>query len=504
MYLPPYIRDNHGIAFPTNPFERELFYRDDLHQLFYWNGTAWINAGGLGPIGVKNPPIDTDKELYLDSTAGDAPVTSTWLQIKAFLETYFDTVYDAIGSAAAALAAALDALAAHIDNTAAGIHGSSVAAVIDTLIHRDGAGRAQIANPAVAAEIDNMGARDAAIAVEAAARAAADAAEAAARIAADNAEAAARAAADAAHAALTAVGIHGSAVLATPNLLVHRDAAGRSQIVNPAVAAEIDNMGARNAAIAAAIAAANFIGLTDTPSSYEGQAGKLPRVNSDEDALEFIGPALLPELVRQSNFIMIPTVAGWEEVKTGAGNVRQEVMRQVVEILDVNAGSALARTKAFGFNIGDSSGRMNWDKRLFIIFNYDIYKTEAGLTRRMQVKESGSLGQLAELGVGFQAVDLAMTGESYGIARGTVSLGNIEPADGYYKGMQVVIELEPASPAVRFYINGSLKGSITNSSYIPSGIGTAIPWFVHSIDRSAGGLASVLSYFMLSKIWQEA
>jgi hypothetical protein len=99
MYIDQCIPDLHGTVFPANPFNRELFYRDDLNQWFYWNGTAWVNMGGLGTIGTKNPPIDADKELYLDSTAGDAPVTSTWLQIKAFLKTYFDTVYGAIGLA---------------------------------------------------------------------------------------------------------------------------------------------------------------------------------------------------------------------------------------------------------------------------------------------------------------------------------------------------------------------------------------------------------------------
>lgn len=47
----------------------------------------------LGAVGVKNPPIDADKPLYRDSTAGDALVTSTWTQIKAFFKTYFDTLY---------------------------------------------------------------------------------------------------------------------------------------------------------------------------------------------------------------------------------------------------------------------------------------------------------------------------------------------------------------------------------------------------------------------------
>jgi hypothetical protein len=49
----------------------------------------------LGAVGTKNPPIDADKALYRDSTAGDALVTSTWTQIKAFLKAYFDGIYGA-------------------------------------------------------------------------------------------------------------------------------------------------------------------------------------------------------------------------------------------------------------------------------------------------------------------------------------------------------------------------------------------------------------------------
>jgi hypothetical protein len=49
MYLGQYIADLHGTAFPANPFERELFYRDDLHNWFEFNGTVWVN--------LASPPI---------------------------------------------------------------------------------------------------------------------------------------------------------------------------------------------------------------------------------------------------------------------------------------------------------------------------------------------------------------------------------------------------------------------------------------------------------------
>jgi hypothetical protein len=51
MYFPPYITDIHGTVFPPNPFERQRFYRDDLHAWFIFDGTVWVNlqAAGLVP-----------------------------------------------------------------------------------------------------------------------------------------------------------------------------------------------------------------------------------------------------------------------------------------------------------------------------------------------------------------------------------------------------------------------------------------------------------------------
>ena len=251
--------------------------------------------------------------------------------------------------------------------------------------------------------------------------------------------------------------------------------------------------------------AGSFLDLSDTPSSYSGQVGKITRVKATEDGLEFVGPTLLPDLVRKSSFMMIPTVAGWFEVLTGAGNVRQEPMRNLVEITDTNAGSALAYAVAFGFNIGGIYGAINWDKHLYSIFNYAVYKTEADLTRRIQMKRAYSLGSLAEEGLGFQVVNLVMTGESYGTSRGTVSLGNLEWCTGSFsKVIQVVIELDPGV-AVNFYINGTLTGSITNTDYIPTGAATGGtgPRLCHSIDRSGTGVSGVASIWLQGKIWQE-
>jgi len=43
--LPPASR---GSSFPLGPFAGQLFYRTDLNELYYWNGTIWIGTGGAG------------------------------------------------------------------------------------------------------------------------------------------------------------------------------------------------------------------------------------------------------------------------------------------------------------------------------------------------------------------------------------------------------------------------------------------------------------------------
>ncbi len=70
----------------------------------------WIAIAGkyristiLNTLAAKNPPIDADKAVYRDSTAGDVLVTSTWTQVKAFLKIYFDTLYGTLGAAHAQL-----------------------------------------------------------------------------------------------------------------------------------------------------------------------------------------------------------------------------------------------------------------------------------------------------------------------------------------------------------------------------------------------------------------
>lgn len=53
----------HGTSFPSSPVERQLFYRDDEHKWYIYNGTEWVWLGGGGGMEVHgNEYHDPDFE----------------------------------------------------------------------------------------------------------------------------------------------------------------------------------------------------------------------------------------------------------------------------------------------------------------------------------------------------------------------------------------------------------------------------------------------------------
>ena len=76
----------------------DVLQYDDNDFAFAIETTEVISIGGItyGDYGTKNPPIDADLAVFLDSTDSDATVTCTMAQLKAFLKTYFDTIYSPI------------------------------------------------------------------------------------------------------------------------------------------------------------------------------------------------------------------------------------------------------------------------------------------------------------------------------------------------------------------------------------------------------------------------
>ena len=241
-----------------------------------------------------------------------------------------------------------------------------------------------------------------------------------------------------------------------------------------------------------------FLDLSDTPSSYSGQADKVPRVNGGESALEFAGPALLVDLVRQSNFIMIPTAGGWTTSTAGSGSITFQPMRLIGQTGTTANSRGLCWTSAYGFNEGGVYQYMNWDKVLYFIFNVSRYQSDTEVVGRIQLKPGATEGPLAGKGIGLKILNGDLWGESYGTGLGEVDLGYTLNIAGQ-EGSQIVIALDPGT-SVKWYVNGVLKGTQDTASKIPAG--TAIGRFVFSIINGATGGTNCALSMMQSKIWQ--
>jgi len=256
----------HGTAFPAGPVERQLFYRDDLHQWFIYNGTDWDPLQAVAQIEnhrqtevhvLAQPPADHDNAAHTPNMATEADLNT------------------------------------HVGNEAAGVHGSAAAATPDKLVHRDAHGRAKVVDPDVDTDVDTRGARNQGIedhrlgathaldqppqdhdntrhttnyASEAAfnnhsARhelAGADVLNVAGLSGAladdqppaahDNTKHTTNYAADAdltAHEVDEAAGVHGSTSAATAEKLIHRDNQGRARVAPPSHDDDIDTLGGR-------------------------------------------------------------------------------------------------------------------------------------------------------------------------------------------------------------------------------------------------------------------
>ena len=63
----------HGTSFPSNPSERDFYYRDDLHQQFYYNGSDWV--------GIGIPSGDVEESVH----AATGSSSATWAPIRALV-----------------------------------------------------------------------------------------------------------------------------------------------------------------------------------------------------------------------------------------------------------------------------------------------------------------------------------------------------------------------------------------------------------------------------------
>jgi len=70
-----------GNAFPGSPVERQLFYRNDLHEWYIYNGSAWVNLQGAGGAGdMLKSVYDTGDDGVVDNSEKLEGSTKTEVQ----------------------------------------------------------------------------------------------------------------------------------------------------------------------------------------------------------------------------------------------------------------------------------------------------------------------------------------------------------------------------------------------------------------------------------------
>jgi len=68
---------SHGTSFPSSPSERDVYYRDDKHTLYVYDGTTWValKADGLSVAASDASDLDKARADYIcDGTADDVEI----------------------------------------------------------------------------------------------------------------------------------------------------------------------------------------------------------------------------------------------------------------------------------------------------------------------------------------------------------------------------------------------------------------------------------------------
>ncbi len=207
----------------------------------------------------------------------------------------------------------------------------------------------------------------------------------------------------------------------------------------------------------------------------------------------------LPVLLKGGNLLHIPTNTRWTQSVAGSGTTVQEIQRIATWTGTTASSSALLRCDLGGFVLASSFWLLDWDKKIYLVFNYVREALDTEAVARFQIKETNTEGALGAKGIGIRSDNFALMGESYGTALGVVNLATTIPVGQSY---QIVIIHYPASK-IEWYVNGILKGTQPTSANIPSGKAGGVSCVVNSIINGVTGGVNVGSSIFQPKIWQE-
>ena len=196
----------------------------------------------------------------------------------------------------------------------------------------------------------------------------------------------------------------------------------------------------------------------------------------------FPGLETFREILLDGIPLYLATNAGWTTAVTGSGAVTQ-----AVAALDANTGTTTGSTaRAYTLDLylpGGTNVVVDFSKR--ILWGFSIRRataSDADVIGRVQLKAATTEGALAASGIGVRVANLTLTGESYRTAGAFTATIQAMSAGVVYN---VVVDHEPAVPRIRFYVNGVLQATVTDTANIPNA-NTASVGMIVSVLNGAG------------------
>lgn len=165
------------------------------------------------------------------------------------------------------------------------------------------------------------------------------------------------------------------------------------------------------------------------------------------------------------------------------------------------ASSRIYYAIAGGLNLADANPyRVDFSKRLALLLVIKRLTSNAQLTAYAGIKQTNAHGALGEIGFGISIANLTLAADSYKTALNHLS-GSMATmtSDLSYR---VLIVHSPATPAVTFYLNGVLSGSITAAAGVPTA-GTADAYFYMSAGKSSGTTEAGLDVSKIMYVQEE-
>lgn len=207
---------------------------------------------------------------------------------------------------------------------------------------------------------------------------------------------------------------------------------------------------------------------------------------------------LFDELLNKYKVVYVPTSGGWYSSNSGSGATATKPMRLYLNTGTTASSRALFWVYAVGLNSGDMDAHIvDYSKYLECRFAIIRFNSDSEAVAHLQLKQVNTEGDLADVGIGLRIDNLDVSGEAYGTARQTVSLGTL--TDGRLWNVRIVL-----IPGVRveFWINGVLVGTLTGTA-VPVGVTTSSYLVASIINGPTGGVNAVLeiSNILLVQEW---